>query len=221
MAAAPDSEETPVRSTEPPTDGSGMDELAPHVEEQLQQLMAPTGDGQDSGETPALDQHASEPPTRCQGVNKNGSQCKGTIGLNAQGLCSLHATTATREAAIAARQQAALRDQKAQEAQADAVRRSQLAPRAALALKLAERQDRLVDALVDAAVPEEGATGPDGRPLQVDIPLALRLWGEAYGKPGEAAPPPVEPARALDEVVGAWMAARDARRQAQAAEPQG
>lgn len=175
---------------------AGMETIAPQVAEAL--AHAETA-------ATALDEPLTE-PSRCKGINKDGSRCKGTKGLNTAGLCSLHSgkVDSSRAAAASAhaRRQRAHREQEAREAQQDAVRRSTLAPRQQLALALAERQERAIRALVDAAVPVDEAD-------DVDIPLLLRLWAEAYGKPTEQAAPAVEQP-SLDEVLQAWTQAAEA-----------
>ena len=74
-------------------------------------------------------------------------------------------------------------------------------PRAALQLALAERQERAIAQLLEHALDSE-ELDERGEPLhRGDNALLLRLWTEAYGKPGEAAPVEPGPEPVLEDVV--------------------
>ena len=106
---------------------------------------------------------------RCSGINKDGSQCRGTRALG-DGLCSIHRGLA--DSAAGGRAKAARIQAEKKAAQA-AVVRARMAPRDRLALALAERWDAVQAVLLDGAI-------ADG-----DRTTLIRLMSEAFGKPTE------------------------------------
>jgi len=177
---------------------SALDEpLLPRIRDTLATVASPPyTDAPTAPENAATSlDRALQQKTRCQGTNKDGSPCATTRGLR-NGLCSTHSGAIDHAAAARARGAAvaARRDDSRAAVQHEA-ERSKLGLRAALAVALAERQEEIVAALIARAV-DDGDTG-----------LLLRLFTEALGKPGEAAPPvEQEPEATLEDIVAAWRA---------------
>ena len=204
MPDTPDPEGTPLRSTalELPMN-RGMETIGPTVEQALEHLTPPDEAPQATGEPPSLDEPITE-HSRCTGTRKNGTPCTVERGLR-HGLCPTHSGAVDHAAAARARaQHVAARRDEARATVRVQVERSKLTPKAALALQLADRQEAALAQLLRAALDVVGADGQVER--RGDDALLLRLWTEAYGKPGEALTPST-PEPAWEEVLAAWQAA--------------
>ena len=126
-------------------------------------------------------------PDTCTATRTNGERCASTLGLR-NGLCPVHDGRADPRAAAMRKHQ--LDAERRKETRKE-VERARLAPRDRLRLALAERWDEVQMVLLDGAL-EDGDRG-----------TLIRLMAEAFGKPGEVAPPPVEPEPSLEELFAA------------------